>query len=285
VLFLAAVALLAATDQGAWSYAGVFGEQHAHLPTVSLVLVLAVAGFGALAGVVAGSLGTRRFGRTATAAACIIGEARELARIMVELGSDADLPTTALITRMDTPLGRTAGNALEVREAVEVLAGGGPGDVVELTLALAREMLAAAGIDDVDPAERLRDGSAMDRWRSMIAAQGGDPDAPLPTATHAETLYADADGVLAELDALAVGKAAWRLGAGREHQGQAVQPGAGVELHAVVGDTVRKGQPVATLHTDTPGRFPAALGALRGGLSVSETAPPPRPLIVERITP
>ncbi|MGN0041322.1 MULTISPECIES: thymidine phosphorylase [unclassified Rhodococcus (in: high G+C Gram-positive bacteria)] len=214
-----------------------------------------------------------------------LGEARELARIMVELGSDADLPTTALITRMDTPLGRTAGNALEVREAVEVLAGGGPGDVVELTLALAREMLAAAGIDDVDPAERLRDGSAMDRWRSMIAAQGGDPDAPLPTATHTETLYADADGVLAELDALAVGKAAWRLGAGREHQGQAVQPGAGVELHAVVGDTVRKGQPVATLHTDTPGRFPAALGALRGGLSVSETAPPPRPLIVERITP
>ncbi|MGI9209144.1 MAG: thymidine phosphorylase, partial [Rhodococcus sp. (in: high G+C Gram-positive bacteria)] len=108
---------------------------------------------------------------------------------------------------------------------------------------------------------------------------------PLPTATHTETVYADADGVLAELDALAVGKAAWRLGAGREHQGQAVQPGAGVELHAVVGDTVRKGQPVATLHTDTPGRFPAALGALRGGLSVSETAPPPRPLIVERITP
>ncbi|MFD3811996.1 thymidine phosphorylase [Rhodococcus sp. NPDC058639] len=214
-----------------------------------------------------------------------LGEARELARIMVELGTDADLPTTALITRMDTPLGRTAGNALEVREAVEVLAGGGPGDVVELTLALAREMLAAAGIDDVDPAERLRDGSAMDRWRSMIAAQGGDPDAPLPTATHTETVYADADGVLAELDALAVGKAAWRLGAGREHQGQAVQPGAGVELHAVVGDAVRKGQPVATLHTDTPGRFPAALGALRGGLSISDTAPPPRPLIVERITP
>ncbi|WP_407440984.1 thymidine phosphorylase [Rhodococcus sp. (in: high G+C Gram-positive bacteria)] len=214
-----------------------------------------------------------------------LGEARELARIMVELGTDADLPTTALITRMDTPLGRTAGNALEVREAVEVLAGGGPDDVVELTLALAREMLAAAGIDDVDPAERLRDGSAMDRWRSMIAAQGGDPDAPLPTATHTETVYADADGVLAELDALAVGKAAWRLGAGREHQGQAVQPGAGVELHAVVGDTVRKGQPVATLHTDTPGRFPAALGALRGGLSISDTAPLPRPLIVERITP
>jgi len=125
----------------------------------------------------------------------------------------------------------------------------------------------------------------MDRWRSMIAAQGGDPDAALPVASHTETVYADADGVLAELDALAVGKAAWRLGAGREHQGEVVQPGAGVELHAVVGEAVRQGQPVATLHTDTPGRFHAAAAALRGGIRIADTAPAPRPLIVERITP
>ncbi|UYP17895.1 thymidine phosphorylase [Rhodococcus sp. Z13] len=213
-----------------------------------------------------------------------LGEARELARTMVELGTDEGLPTTALITRMDTPLGRTAGNALEVRESIEVLAGGGPDDVVELTLALAREMLAAVGIDD-DPADRLRDGSAMDRWRAMIAAQGGDPDAPLPVATHTETLYAEEDGVVAELDALAVGKAAWRLGAGRERQGQPVQAGAGVELHAVRGERVRAGQPLLTVHTDTPGRIPDALAGLRAGIRISDTAPEPRPLVVERIAP
>lgn len=212
-----------------------------------------------------------------------LGEARELARTMVELGTDEGLPTTALLTRMDSPLGRTAGNALEVREAVEVLAGGGPDDVVELTLALAREMLAAAGVDDVDPADRLRDGTAMDRWNAMIAAQGGDPAAPLPVATHTETFHADADGVVSELDAYKVGIAAWRLGAGRERQGQDVQPGAGIELHAVLGDRVRAGQPIATLHTDTPGRIPDALAVLRGGVRISDTAPVRQPLVIERI--
>ncbi|QOV97532.1 thymidine phosphorylase [Rhodococcus pyridinivorans] len=212
-----------------------------------------------------------------------LGEARELARTMVELGTDEGLPTTALLTRMDSPLGRTAGNALEVREAVEVLAGGGPDDVVELTLALAREMLAAAGVDDVDPADRLRDGTAMDRWNAMIAAQGGDPAAPLPVATHTETFHADADGVVSELDAYKVGIAAWWLGAGRERQGQDVQPGAGIELHAVLGDRVRAGQPIATLHTDTPGRIPDALAALRGGVRISDTAPVRQPLVIERI--
>ncbi|MBH0122173.1 thymidine phosphorylase [Rhodococcus sp. NPDC003382] len=220
-----------------------------------------------------------------------LGEARELARTMVELGSDEGLPTVALITRMDTPLGRTAGNALEVREAVEVLAGGGPPDVVELTLALAREMLALAGIDGVDPAERLKDGSAMDRWRAMIAAQGGDPDAALPTAAYTETLRADSDGILTGLDAMAVGVAAWRLGAGRERQGQAVQAGAGVELHAKPGEAVRAGQVLATLHTDTPEKIPAALTTLQGGVRISAEASdggapavPARPLVVERIS-
>ncbi|MBX9244512.1 thymidine phosphorylase, partial [Actinotalea ferrariae] len=139
-----------------------------------------------------------------------LDRATELARTMVALGTDAGVRTVALITDMSTPLGLTAGNALEVRESVEVLAGGGPPDVVELTVALAREMLTAAGRDDVDPADALGDGRAMDVWRRMISAQGGDPDAPLPVARETEVVLAPADGVLVGLDALAVGVAAWR---------------------------------------------------------------------------
>ncbi|QIX51283.1 thymidine phosphorylase [Rhodococcus sp. DMU1] len=213
-----------------------------------------------------------------------LGDARELARTMVELGEDEGLHTVALLTRMDVPLGRTAGNALEVREAVEVLAGDGPPDVVELTLALAREMLAAVGRDDVDPADKLRDGTAMDRWRAMIAAQGGDPDAPLPVARHTEVLRAPGDGVLAELDAMAVGVAAWRLGAGRERQGEPVQAAAGIELHVKPGDRVRAGDAIATLHTDTPAKFPAAMATLGEGVHISDSTPATRPLVVERIT-
>ena len=150
--------------------------------------------------------------------------ARELARTMVALGTDAGVRTVALLTDMSTPLGLTAGNALEVRESLEVLAGGGPPDVVELTVALAREMLAAAGRDGEDPAEALADGRAMDSWRRMIAAQGGEPDAPLPVARETQPVLAPADGVLVRLDALAVGTAAWRLGAGRTRK---EDPGAG----------------------------------------------------------
>ncbi|MDR2378901.1 MAG: thymidine phosphorylase, partial [Bifidobacteriaceae bacterium] len=189
--------------------------------------------------------------------------AEELARVMVELGAGAGLKTAALITDMSTPLGRTVGNALEVGEAVEVLAGGGPPDVVALTLALAREMLSLAGRPDADPAAALADGRAMDAWRAMIRAQGGDPAAPLPRARHREVLTAPATGVLTRLDALAVGVAAWRLGAGRARQEEPVQPGAGVELHAVLGDRVVKGQPLMTLSTDDAGRLPRALAALQ----------------------
>jgi thymidine phosphorylase len=198
--------------------------------------------------------------------------ARELAETMVELGTDAGVRTVALLTEMATPLGLTAGNALEVRESVEVLAGGGPADVVALTLALAQEMLTAAGVDDVDPADRLADGSAMDVWRQMIAAQGGDPDAELPTAEHTHTLTADEDGRLERLDALAVGIAAWRLGAGRARKEDAVQAGAGVEMHAKPGDTIRSGQPLLTLHTDDEPRFDRALAALDGAFSISDDA-------------
>ncbi|SFL23387.1 thymidine phosphorylase [Streptomyces pini] len=217
-----------------------------------------------------------------------LGDARELASTMVGLGTDHGVRTVALLTDMSTPLGLTAGNALEVRESVEVLAGGGPADVVELTLALAREMLTAAGLPDADPARALADGSAMDHWRRMIAAQGGDPDAPLPTARERHTVTAPASGALTKLDAYAVGVAAWRLGAGRARKEDPVQAGAGVELHAKPGDRVTAGAPLLTLHTDTPERFDYALEALTGdaiGIAgdAEGAAFAPTPLILDRI--
>jgi thymidine phosphorylase len=212
-----------------------------------------------------------------------LDHARELAATMVALGADAGVRTVALLTDMSTPLGLTAGNALEVRESVEVLAGGGPPDVVALTLALAREMLAGAGRDDVDPADRLADGSAMDTWRRMIAAQGGDPDAPLPTASHDDQVLAESDGVLTRLDAMAVGLAAWRLGAGRARQGEPVQAGAGVELHVRPGDAVRRGQRLLTLHTEEPARFERARAALAGGIEVGTQPPGTTPLVLDRV--
>ncbi len=223
-------------------------------------------------------VGSGAFMKTADAA-------RELARTMVDLGTDAGVRTVALLTDMSTPLGLTAGNALEVRESLEVLAGGGPPDVVELTLALAREMLAAAGRNGVDPAEALADGRAMDVWRRMIAAQGGDPDAPLPAARETHTVLAPADGVLVRLDALAVGLAAWRLGAGRARKEDVVQATAGVELHAKPGAAVRAGEPLLTLHTDTPERFDAALRDLEGGYEIAPEGARPEsgPLVVDRV--
>ncbi|MEU4321905.1 thymidine phosphorylase [Nocardia fluminea] len=193
--------------------------------------------------------------------------ARELATAMVELGRDAGVKTVALLTAMDTPLGRTAGNALEVAESVEVLAGGGPVDVVELTLTLAREMVAQAGLR-IDPADVLADGRAMDHWRAMIQAQGGDPDAALPVARHSEIVRAESSGVLTRLDAMGVGVAAWRLGAGRARQGEQVQAGAGIEMHAKPGDSVVAGQPLLTLHTDTPEAFAGALSALTDAITM-----------------
>ncbi|MEY9967352.1 thymidine phosphorylase [Streptacidiphilus sp. MAP12-16] len=213
-------------------------------------------------------------------------QAQELARTMVGLGQAAGVNTVALLTGMSTPLGLTAGNALEVRESVEVLAGGGPADVVELTLALAREMLAAAGVaGGKDPETALKDGSAMDHWRRMISAQGGDVDAPLPVAREQHVVTATGSGVLTELDAYAVGVAAWRLGAGRARKEDPVQAGAGVELHAKPGATVREGQPLLTLHTDTPERFAYALEALTDGITIAPagTAFDPAPIILDRI--
>ncbi|MBZ9597675.1 MULTISPECIES: thymidine phosphorylase [Streptomyces] len=214
-----------------------------------------------------------------------IEDARELARTMVGLGTDSGVKTVALLTDMSTPLGLTAGNALEVRESVEVLAGGGPADVVELTIALAKEMLDAAGIKDADPAKALADGSAMDHWRRMIAAQGGDPDAALPVAREQHVVTAPESGVLTRLDAYGVGVGAWRLGAGRARKEDPVQAGAGIELHAKPGDTVTAGQPLMTLHTDTPEKFDYALAALDGSFDIAAagTSFSATPIVLDRI--
>ncbi|WP_329522360.1 thymidine phosphorylase [Spirillospora sp. NBC_01491] len=214
-----------------------------------------------------------------------VADARELAETMVGIGTDHGLRTVALLTAMDRPLGRAVGNAVEVAESVEVLAGAGPSDVVELTVALAREMLAAAGLaDGKDPADALQDGSAMDVWRRMISAQGGDPDAALPVANEAHEVTAPSSGVLTRLDAYGVGVAAWRLGAGRARKEDPVSFGAGIICHAKPGDTVTEGQPLLTLHADEPSRFDRALESLDGAFEITESGTPDlHPLIIDRI--
>jgi thymidine phosphorylase len=212
-------------------------------------------------------------------------EARELARTMVELGTAHGVQTRALLTDMDRPLGLAVGNAVEVAESMDVLAGGGPDDVVQLTLALAREMLDAAGVDGVDPEQTLRDGTAMDRFRALVAAQGGDLSQPLPVGAHAETVTASRDGTMGDIDAMAVGLAVWRLGAGRSTPGGQVQFGAGLRIHRRPGDPVVAGETLFTLYTDTPERFDGAVAELDGGWSVgSNSQEGHRPLIIDRIT-
>ena len=212
-------------------------------------------------------------------------KAGELARTMVQLGLDAGVKTRALVTAMDVPLGLTAGNALEVRESIEVLAGGGPDDVVELTILLAREMIDAAGIVGKDPADALKDGSAMDHWKRMISAQGGDLDAKLPVAREKHVITATESGIMTKMDAMKIGVSAWRLGAGRSKQGEKVQAGAGVEMHAKPGDYIKKGEPLLTLHTDEPARFDRAIEILTGAIVIEENGKVDRlPLVIERIT-
>ena len=215
-------------------------------------------------------------------------KAKELAHVMVGLGKRAGVKTIALVTAMDIPLGLTAGNALEVRESVEVLAGGGPSDIVELTVLLAREMLETVGFTNVDPADMLKNGKAMDVWRQMISAQGGDPDAKLPTAKENLTVTAQSSGTILSMDAMKVGLAAWRLGAGRSRQGEAVQAGAGIEIHAKPGEVVAAGAPLYTLHTDTPAAFARAQESLTNSVTIGDLPKDGKidrlPLVVERIT-
>jgi len=213
-------------------------------------------------------------------------KARELAQVMVELGERAGVKTRALITAMDVPLGLTAGNALEVRESVEVLAGGGPSDVVELTVLLAREMLDAGKIKPLmDPADALKNGAAMDHWRRMILAQGGDPDAALPVAKEKIVVNAESSGEIIEMNAMKIGVSAWRLGAGRSRQGEKVQAGAGIEIHAKPGQEIKAGQPLFTLHTDEVARFERAVEVLDGAVRISSTGEKVErlPLILEKI--
>lgn len=209
-------------------------------------------------------------------------KARELATVMVEIGKSAGLNIKALITAMDVPLGLTAGNALEVRESVEVLAGGGPSDVIELTVLLAREMLELAGIKGVDPAENLKNGKAMDHWRRMISAQGGDPDGALPVAKENLVINATQTGTITRMDALKVGVAAWRLGAGRSKQGEQLQLGAGIEIHAKPGDSIKAGAPLFTLHTDKSELFERAEESLIGAVEY-DSSYQRLPLVLEQI--
>jgi len=215
-------------------------------------------------------------------------KAAELAHVMVGLGKRAGVKTLALVTAMDVPLGLTAGNALEVRESIEVLAGGGPADIVELTVILAREMLEIAGIKGADPAAALKNGKAMDVWRQMISAQGGNPDAKLPVAKENLTITAETSGTVLAMDAMKFGIAAWRLGAGRSRQGEAVQAGAGIEIHAKPGDFIKSGAPLFTLHTDTPAAFARAQESLSNSVKIGDLPAGGTvdrlPLILERIT-
>ena len=213
-----------------------------------------------------------------------LDRARELAQVMVGIGHDSGVKISAILTDMSTPLGRKIGNGLEVEESVEVLAGGGPADVVELTVTLAREMLQLAGKGDVDVEAALKDGRAMDKWRQMISAQGGDPDAKMTRGKHSHTILADQDGNLETLDSLAVGIASWRLGAGRARKEDAVQAGAGIELHAQQGDSVVKGQPLLTMYTDDEERFERSIEALAGGYKIAKGKSVERKLVLDKIT-
>jgi len=211
-----------------------------------------------------------------------LGPARELARTMVQLGADAGVRTVCLLTSMQAPLGRAVGNALEVAEAVEVLSGGGPADLREVCLAVAGEMLALAGAPQ-DPEPALQDGRALQVWRRMVAAQGGDPAAPLPRAACTATVPAARDGFLSGVDALAVGTAAWRLGAGRERKEDGVDPAAGVVLSAQLGDRVAAGQPVATLHAASSGRLAAGRAALEHAFEIADRPAATAPLVLEKV--
>ena len=213
-------------------------------------------------------------------------DAVELARVMVQIGTAAGVRTSALVTAMHTPLGRAVGNGLEVAQALEILAGGGPADMVDLTCALAEEALAAVGIHDADVRERLTDGRAMRSYRAMIAAQGGDPDAALPRAAHVHEVRAAGAGRV-RWDALGVGRASWLTGAGRSTPGEVVDHSAGVMLRRVEGDEVTAGEVIAEIHAGDESRIPAALAELEAALTLgadSTTDRGPAGVVVHRVS-
>ncbi|MDQ3619590.1 MAG: thymidine phosphorylase [Actinomycetota bacterium] len=213
-----------------------------------------------------------------------ISMARELAETMVKLGEVHDVKTSALLTNMDVPLGRTAGNGLEVTESVESLQGKGPNDLMAVTIALAQEMLDLVALK-ADPAATIEDGSALEKWRAMVSAQGGDPDAKMPEAPERRTYDAPEDGFVVDLDARAIGIAAWRLGAGRARKEDPVSPSAGIVCLKKPGDEVEAGEPILELHADDPDRFENAVAALDGAVTVGPEQPDPPEMILERIRP
>ena len=210
-------------------------------------------------------------------------KAKQLAETMVEIGNKAGVKTVALITQMDTPLGNAVGNALEVSESIDVLNGKGPQDVIEITLALAKEMLQLAGINK-DPATGLKDGSAMQVWKKMIIAQGGNPDIEIPVAKQKENVVATQSGYITDLDAYAIGLSAWRLGAGRAKKEDAVSKTAGIICLAKEGDYVEKDQPILELHIDDASRLPLAKEALKNAFTIGAEPKEKRKIILERIS-
>ena len=211
-----------------------------------------------------------------------LDQARLLGSTMIGIGQAHGVRTAAMLTAMDTPLGRAVGNAIEVAEALDVLGGGGPADVRDLSVAEAEAMLGLAGVEG-DPAKALADGRALDKFREMIRAQGGDPDQPLPASPVLGVVPAPRDGIVCRLDAYAVGMASWRLGAGRSRPGEAVSPAAGVLCLAKPGERVTKGQPIVELHGDDPSRLDAARAELAAAIDIGDDPPPERPLILQRI--
>lgn len=208
-----------------------------------------------------------------------LDRAKELAEVLVGIGNDAGVKTRAVLSNMNTPLGLAIGNANEVRESVDVLAGGGPSDVVDLTVTLAEHMLELAGVHGVDVRANLSNGKAMDVWRAMVSAQGGDPDAALPVANETHVVTADRDGIITHMDALPFGIGAWRMGAGRARKEDAVVHAAGIDLHVKPGDVVKAGDPVFTLSANDAARFDRALDAVDGAWGIGDTVVDHGPLI------
>lgn len=213
-----------------------------------------------------------------------IDQARLLARTMVDLGQSHGVQTRALLTAMDEVLGYTVGNALEVEESLAVLAGGGPTDIIDLTVALATEMLDLVGID-ADPAAVLSSGQALPVFEAMVAGQGGDLDPPLPEAAHRATIDATRGGIVASVQARPVGVTAWQLGAGRAHQDDTVSAAAGVRCLVKKGDTVKAGQPLLELHADSATHIDRVRALAETAVIVDDSAPSITPLVIDRILP
>ena len=224
-------------------------------------------------------------------------DARALAESMTRIGRQLGKPVQALITSMDAPLGRTVGNSLEVWESVECLRGRGPDDLMEVSLELAAEMLVLGRVaaNREQALARCRaviaDGSALERFRRVVAAQGGDPrvcDDPLgvlPRAAHVEPFCAPAAGFIAGIRAWPVGQASMLLGAGRARVDSTIDPAAGIVFRKGVGDEVRSGDVIAEIHVNPThaSSVPQVLAMLGEATTITSSRPPARPLILERV--